>query len=165
MHAFYQSALGTRLLCLCLSNCLANVGSATVFAYALSATYANALPLHTHLVVLIVPRFLIKRLLLEMPERAKTVCICMHAHTNCKLVWQAPYQSLLGGVLVNVCIFHERAGYTLVSAFRLLKLTTTHPASGRLLHAFYQSALGTRLLLLCLSNCLATVGSASVFCK
>ena len=46
----------------------------------------------------------------------------MHAHTNCKLVWQAPYQSLLGGVLVNVCIFHERAGYTLVSAFRLLKL-------------------------------------------
>ena len=84
-------------------------------ANALSATYANAVPLHTHLVVLIVPRFLIKRLLLEMPERAKTVCICMHAHTNCKLVWQAPYQSLLGGVLVNVCIFHERAGYTLVS--------------------------------------------------
>ena len=62
-----------------------------------------------------------------MPERAKTVCICMHAHTNCKLLWQAPYQSLLGGVLVNVCVFHERAGYTLVSAFRLLKLTTTHP--------------------------------------
>ena len=76
----------------------------------------------------------------------KNVCICMHAHTYCKLVWQAPYQSFLGGVLVNVCIFHERAGYTLVSAFRLLKLTTTHPASGRLLHAFYQSALGTRLL-------------------
>ena len=41
------------------------------FANALSATIANALPLHKHCVVLIVPRFLIKRLLLEMPERAK----------------------------------------------------------------------------------------------
>ena len=136
MHAFYQSALGTRLLCLCLSKCLATVDSATVICKRTVSNIANALPLHTHPVVLIVPRFLIKRLLLEMPERAKTVCICMHAHTNCKLVWQASYQSLLGGVLVNVSIFHERAGYTLVSAFHLLKLTTTHPASGRLLHAF-----------------------------
>ena len=46
---------------------------------------------------------------------------------------------------MNVRIFHERAGYTLASAFHLLKLTTTHPASRRLLHAFYQSALGTGL--------------------
>ena len=165
LHAFYQSALGTRLLFLCLSNCLATVDSATVFCKRTVSNIANALPLHTHPVVLIVPRFLIKRLLLEMPERAKTVCICMHAHTNCKLVWQASYQSLLGGVIVNASNFHEQAGYTLASAFHLLKLTTTHPASGRLLHAFYQSALGTRLLWLCLSNCLATVGSATVFCK
>ena len=111
----------------------------------MSAPRANALLLHTCHVVFIVPRFWIKRLLLEMPERAKIVCICMHAHTNCILFWQASYQSLLGGVIVNASNFHEQAGYTLASAFHLLKLTTTHPASRRLLHAFYQSALGTRL--------------------
>ena len=122
LHAFYQSALGTRLLCLCLSKCLATVGSATVFCKRTVSNIANALPLHTHPVVLIVPRFLIKRLLLEMPERAKTVCICMHAHTNCILFWQASYQSLLGGVIVNASNFHEQAGYTLASAFHLLKL-------------------------------------------
>ena len=71
------------------------------FANVMSAPRANALLLHTCHVVLIVPRFWIKRLLLEMPERAKIVCICMHAHTNCILFWQASYQSLLGGVIVN----------------------------------------------------------------
>ena len=41
------------------------------FANAFSAPFANAVLLHKVLVVLIVPRLLIKRLLLEMPERAK----------------------------------------------------------------------------------------------
>ena len=41
------------------------------FANVLSALHANALLLHTCHVVFIVPRFWIKRLLLEMPERAK----------------------------------------------------------------------------------------------
>ena len=42
-----------------------------ILQIARSATFANALPLHKHHVVFVVPRLLIKRLLLEMPERAK----------------------------------------------------------------------------------------------
>ena len=66
-YCFYVSATVWQLLALQL-----------YFANALLATFANAVLLHEQLVVLIVPRLLIKRLLLEMPERAKIVCFaCM----------------------------------------------------------------------------------------
>ena len=52
-----------------------------------------------------------------------------------------------------------------LNLFVYIRAVSQQEWSGWLLHAFYQSALGTRLLCLCLSNCLAKVDSTTVFCK
>ena len=66
------------------SKCLATVASAIVFCKALTAPIAKALPLQQHCLVCIVPRLWIKRLLLEMPERAKLFALhaCSHYCNN-----------------------------------------------------------------------------------
>ena len=114
MH-FYQSAFGTRLLCLCLSNCLAKVDFTIVFCKRIVSTIRQRFAVAYMSCSLDSATLLDQKTTVGNAGAGKNCLLCMHAHTNCILFWQASYQSLLGGVLVNVCIFHERAGYTLVS--------------------------------------------------
>ena len=81
MH-FYQSAFGTRLSCCVSATVWQLLNLQLYFAKASSATIANALPLQQHCLVFVVPRFLIKRLLLEMPERAKLFALHACSHYN-----------------------------------------------------------------------------------
>ena len=101
MH-FYQSAFGTRLLCLCLSNCLAKVGSTIVFCKRIVSTTRQRFAVAYMSCSLDSATLLDQKTTVGNAGAGKNCLLCMHAHTNCILFWQASYQSLLGGVIVNI---------------------------------------------------------------
>ena len=114
MH-FYQSAFGTRLLCLCLSNCLAKVGSTIVFCKRIVSTTRQRFAVAYMSCSLDSATLLDQKTTVGNAGAGKNVCICMHAHTNCKLFWQASYQSLLGGVIVNEFLDSQwMSGFTMI---------------------------------------------------
>ena len=73
-----------RTIILCFSKCLATVGSATVFCKSIVSTIRQSIAVASTLCSLYSATSLDQKTTVGNAGAGKIVCICMHAHTNCK---------------------------------------------------------------------------------